>query len=112
VKVLKKLELVSVGTKQLHDNGGAVGLYGVSHGGLQLHVPHSFRLIDSSAWLLYLDQRRPTILVFIVRQQCVPCPSERIDNLAIIVDVLAGVMIMRLFRHECLFEIFREVGTE
>jgi hypothetical protein len=33
--------------EQLHDNGGAVGLYGVSHGGLQLHVPHQYKSTDS-----------------------------------------------------------------
>jgi hypothetical protein len=53
--------------EQLHDNGGAVGLCGVSHGGLQLHVPHRF----------------------IVRLRRVPCPSECIDNLEIVKDVLA-----------------------
>ena len=35
------------------------------------------------AWLFYLVQRHPAILVFIVRLQCVPCPSECIDNLVI-----------------------------
>jgi hypothetical protein len=33
--------------EQLHDNGGAVGSSGVSHGGLQLHVPHQFKSTDS-----------------------------------------------------------------
>lgn len=40
MEVLEKPELVSVGMEPLHDKGGAVELYGVSHGGLQLHVPH------------------------------------------------------------------------
>ena len=31
----------------------------------------------------------PNHLIFIVRLQRVPCPSERIDNLAIAVDLLA-----------------------
>jgi len=33
VKALENLKLVRVGMKQLHDDGGAIGLYGVSHGG-------------------------------------------------------------------------------
>jgi hypothetical protein len=46
VEVSENLELVRV-VEQLHDNGGAVGLHSVSHGGLQLHVPHQFKLTDS-----------------------------------------------------------------
>ena len=44
--VSDNLELVRV-AEQLHDNGGAVGLYSVSHGGFQLHVPHQFKSTDS-----------------------------------------------------------------
>ena len=47
MEAFKNSELVRVGTEQLHDNGGAIGLYGVSHGGLQLHVPHQFKSTDN-----------------------------------------------------------------
>lgn len=66
----------------------------------------------------YLVQRRPAILVFIVRLQRVSCPSECIDNLEIVKDVLAtpqaiaGVTPLHPFRHENIIEILREVGTE
>ena len=33
--------------EQLHDNGGAVRLCGVSHGRLRLHIPHQFKSTDS-----------------------------------------------------------------
>lgn len=64
-------ELVRAGTEQLHNNGGATGLYGVSHGELQLHVPHQFKptVNRRCAWLVDLVQRRQAILVFIVRLQ-------------------------------------------
>ncbi len=47
METLENPELVRAGTEQFHDNGSAVKLYGVSHGGLQLHVPHQFKSADS-----------------------------------------------------------------
>jgi hypothetical protein len=67
--------------------------------------------------LLYLVQWRPAILVFIVRLQRVPCPSECIDNLEIMKGVLATPQVIASiatyrFRHKSIIEILREVGTE
>ena len=58
----------------------------------------------------------PALLVFIVRFQRVPCPSERIDNLAIVVGVLVMLQaissIVGPFPYECILKILREVGIE
>jgi hypothetical protein len=82
-------------------------------------VGFSMYLISSNqqtVWLVPLPgSARPAILVFIIRLQRVPCPSECIDNPAILVDVLAtpqAIVGIVPFRHECIIKILREVGTK
>ena len=63
--------------------------------GFRCICPINLSQQTAHAWLLYLVKQypaapaAPAILVFIVQPQCVPCLSECIDNLAIMVFVLA-----------------------
>jgi hypothetical protein len=54
VEVLENLELVRVGMEQLHDNGGAVRLCGVSHGRLRLHIQYPINSSQRTVCLVAL----------------------------------------------------------